>query len=302
MSTVPKSEFGPINKRRHWARSHAHAFGAAVVSFPATLGKVRRKPLDQEETNLCTGYGEAVSNGYEQGQDFGGEFQSAAEGQFLGAPIVNGADPYPSMQATYIMGSLPARLSPFSLAVKGVSFVADWKNWPAELFMIAKRYKTALIPYYVDGPYDTFDNIRNALYQAFLANETGVVKAFGWWYGSWNTQASNPRQRGVLSVPSVSETPVSRHRYTFIDWEKGKDGVVRLVAALTQGDGYGDDGFCYFDRETINQVFENSIANGLGLYINRKPANSFIAAIAWIRTIAAYLTARVRAQVSAQVP
>jgi hypothetical protein len=144
----------------------------------------------------------------------------------------------------------------------------------------------------VDGPYDTFDNIRNALYQAFLANETGVVKAFGFWYARWNADASTPSQKGVLSLPALSEQPVSRHRYTFIDWVE-KNGVSYLVAALTQGGSFGDEGFCYFDRETVNQVFKGEIANGLGLYVNRKPANSFIAAIAWIRGIAAYLSARI---------
>lgn len=171
---------------------------------------------------------------------------------------------YPSMQATYIMGSVPAALSPFTLMEKGVAFIADWRNWPSELFSKAAVYRTSLIPYYVDGPYDTFDNIRSALYQAFLANETGVVKAFGWWYGSWNLQANNPRHKGILELPEVSETPVSRHRYTFIDWQD-IGGKTYLVAILTQGTGFGDGGACYMDRNTVNYVFQGQIANGLGL-------------------------------------
>lgn len=297
MSIVPRSEFGPINRRHHWARSHDKQFGAAVPSFPATLRRERSIPLDQQDTNFCTAYGEAVSNGYEQGKDFSGEFQTAAESEFFGYPIVDGADPYPSMQATYIMGSLPASTTLYRLAEKGAAFIADWRNWPKELFTIAGQYRSSLIPYYVDGPFDTFDNIRNALYQAFLANETGVVKAFGWWYGTWNTQAVNKHLRGVLSLPGIGEQPVSRHRYTFIDWETDDRGVVRLVAALTQGDKFGDSGFCYMDRETVNFAFQGQIANGLGLYINRKPANSFIAAIAWVRGIATYLIARASSRI-----
>jgi hypothetical protein len=302
MSTVPKSEIGPIRRirfLRHWARSHDKRYGAAVLAFPRTLGRQRRKPLDQEDTNFCTAYGEAVSNGYEQECDFSGAFQTAAESEYLGAPIMQGADPYPSMQATYIMGSLPADLSPFELNKDGAVFIANWRNWPSELFRYAKRYKTPLVPYYVDGPYDTFDNIRNALYQAFLANETGVVKAFGYWFESWNVQAMNRALRGVLRLPDPLEQPVSRHRYTFIDFDE-KDGRPVLVAAMTQGEGYGDGGFVYMDRETVNWAYKAEIANGLGLYIARKPASSLSAFFAWVRGIATYLAARVNLLANSQ--
>lgn len=293
MSVVPPGGFGPIDKSRHWADSHQKRFGTAVPSFPMTLERARRKPHDQSSTNFCTEYGETTSGGYEHDQDFSPEWETAAACAYLGAPIMDGADPYPSMQVPTVMGYLPIGLSPFTLARNGAAFIAQWTNWPKKLAPVAAAYAADLVPYYVDGPYDTFDNVRNALYQAFLANEKGVVKAFGFWYASWNTQAGDRTQKGRVRCPSRSEQPVSRHRYTFIDFDADANGEPVLVAALTQGEEFGDGGFLYFDRATINQVFENSISNGLGLYIARPRKDNFAAAIMWIRSIFAYLASRV---------
>lgn len=289
---LPNIGPGPIDHTRHWAKSHELSFGAAVPSFPESLNKLRLGVSDQGTSEFCTAYGEATSNGYEKGQIFSPEWQTAAEGEYLGAPINSGADPYPSMQATSIMGSLPIALSPFTLQEKGEDFIADWNNWPATLNALASAYKSNLIPYYIDGNYDTFGNIQNALYQAFLANEKGVVKAFGFWYESWNEQAEDPSKRGFIQCPPTNEQPISRHRYTFIDWIT-VNGTPYLVAALTQGSSFGDNGFLYFDRATINQVFANALVNGLGLYINRLPKDNWDAAVQWFKAIITFLATRV---------
>lgn len=295
MNVVPQS-LGKISKWRHLARSHHFSFGAAVPAFPATLNRARRVPLDQADTDFCTAYGEATSNGYEQGKDFSGEWQTQAEGKYLGAPITDGADPYPSIQATAIYGSLPASLSPFTLSAKGTAFIADWRNWP-NLDTDALVYRTKLIPYYVDGSYDTFDNIRNALYQAFLANEQGVVKVFGFWYASFNEAANDPSRHGIFPCPPVNEQYLSRHRWTFVDWET-IGGTPYLVGALTQGTSFGDVGFCYFDRQTINQIFANASANGLGLYINRVAKDNFSLAVEWLVSIAYFIQGRITANLN----
>lgn len=296
MSIVqPNDALGPIDHDRHYTKSHEKHFGAAQVTFPQSLHRKRRTVLDQYETNFCTEYGEATSGSYEQERDFSGEWETAAAGIYLGAPIMNGADPYPSMQVPTIMGYLPQEVSPFSLIEKGPEFVAQWKNWPSELAAIASQYRSKLIPYYIDGPHDIFDNVRNALYQAFLANEKGVVKAFGFWYESWNEQAENISSavKGRIRCPDMNEQPVSRHRYTFIDFDTDIVGAPVLVAALTQGEDFGDRGFLYFDRKTINQVFAHSSENGLGLYINRLPKDNFTAALHWLQGIFAFLSSRV---------
>lgn len=294
MSKVPANQnIGPIDHIRHYAKSHVGHFGALAPQFPKSLSRLRRITLDQLYSEFCTAFGEATSNGYEQDQDFSGEFQTAAEGKYLGSPIINGADPYPSMQATTIVGSLIASRSPFNLADKGDVFIADWSNWAADLFTAALPYKSTLTPYYIDGPFDTFDNIRDALYQAFLAKEKGVVKAFGFWYASWNSQAQNSALKGRLQCPPLTESPVSRHRYTFIDFDVDAKGEPVLVAALTQGSDFGDRGFLYFDRATINQVFASSSSNGLGLYINRPAKDGWGQTFQWIISIIQFIKSKI---------
>lgn len=285
---LPNSGPGPITNRNF--KSHAKRFGSAILAnFPSGgLGRVRMVPPDQEDTEFCTAFGESVSQGYEQGILMSAEYQTAKEGEFIGAPITAGADPVPSMMATTVNGSLPLVSAPFTMQEKGPDYIADWTNWPTILDSVAKNYLPG-VPYYVDGNYDIFDNIRNALLQAHLAGEKGVVKAFGFWYESWNTEAFNPALKGVLSIPT--DQPISRHRYNFIDG-KTINGQLYLVAALTQGADFGDAGFLYMDRATINYVFANAVVNGLGLYINRSKVSHMAQFIQWLRAIGYYLIAR----------
>lgn len=285
---LPNSGPGAIRNRHY--KSHLKHFGATMLTgLPAAgLGRKRMSPLDQEDTEFCTAYGEATSSGYEKGIQMSGEWQTAAESEFIGTPITAGADPVPSMMATTLNGSLPLISAPagFSLDQKGPAFIANWLNWPKSLWTRASLYLPG-VPFYVDGPYDIFDNIRNALWQAHLVGETGVVKAFGFWYESWNVEAVE--KKGMLTPPS--DSPISRHRYNFIDWTT-INGQLYLVAALTQGTGYGDGGFLYFDRATVDGAFQNATANGLGLYINRSTVSHMQQFLQWLRAIGYYLIAR----------
>lgn len=287
---LPNSGPGPIENRNF--KSHDKHFGATTLSGLPTagLGRLRMKPLDQEYTEFCTAYGEAVSQGYEKLVPMSGEYQTAIESEFVGAPITSGADPVPSMMATTLNGSLPSAFSPFTLDEKGDDFIADWLNWPSNLIAIAKQYLPG-VPFYVDGPYDVFDNVRNALWQANKSGERGVVKAFGFWYDSFNTSAQNHALKGFLSYPS--DQPITRHRYNFIDWTT-VNGNLYLVAALTQGTDFGDAGFLYFDRATINFIFQNAVTNGLGLYITRSKSSNMVQFGQWLRAIGYYLLAKAR--------
>lgn len=247
-------------------------------------------PLDQYESEFCTAYGEATDQGYRYGVDMSGEAQTAIESKYLGVPITQGADPIPSMQATLLDGSVPSINSPFSLKDKGNDFIADWSNWPILILSIGKNYLGG-VPYEVDGPYDVFDNIRQALYQSWISGLKSCVKAFGFWYKSWNEQALNPINKGRVSLPQ-NESYVSRHRYNFIDWIPDGKGDFLLVAALTQGKEFGDNGVLYFDRETVNTEFANMLESGNGLYITRSRSYSGAGLRAWFNAILQFLISR----------
>jgi hypothetical protein len=281
---------GPIKNRNF--KSHEKHFGATILTGLPEMGlnRSRQEPIDQQDTEFCTAFGEAVSQGYEQGVPMSGEWQTAKESEFVGYPILAGADPVPSMMATSINGSLPRAFAPYSLQGRTPEYIANWQNWSVALDKLARDYMPG-VPFYVDGPYDVFDNVRNALWKSYKANEKGVVKAFGFWYDSWNKQAMTPAAKGVVELPT--DEPISRHRYNFIDWTTS-NGKLYLVAALTQGTTYGDKGFLYMDRGTVNKVFANSVMNGLGLYINRSKVSNSTQFAQWLRAIGYYLLARVK--------
>lgn len=296
MSIVhPNSGPAPLDKRKRKYHSHSRYYGSpSPLNLPsAGLGRKSYAHPDQEDTNICTAAGEAVSNSYEQGVDMSMEWQAAAESEYIGSPIVSGAEPTPSMEATELFGSLPARLSPYALATAGVAFICDWRNWSQTLWASAAKYLPG-IPYLVDGQYSIFDNIRNALASAYTDNGA-VVKVFGPWYESWNQQASDPAQRGRLRMPTNGELPISRHRWNFVDWKLDTDptqpnGSMVLVAHMTQGETFGLSGDVFFDPQTIDTIFADEVNNSL--LISRPRAKNLGGLIQMWTTILHYISIR----------
>lgn len=228
---------------------------------------------DQQGTEFCTAYQVSKARAYSTGIDMSPEFQVAVESEYAGNPIVDGTYPHIAMNAARVNGSLPKQFSPFTLTKNGADFIADWQNWPSNLFPIARPYAPRS-PYAVGyGDGDVFDNIRAALFNAFQAGENDPVLAYGNWYKEWNTAANNPTLRGKMPVPESAA--VSLHAYLFIDWIFDEQGVPWLVGHLSQGTEFGDKGFLLYDRATVNKAFANPIHDGVGLYIWRKnaPAN-----------------------------
>lgn len=266
---------GPTSVRSRY-RSHHKSFGsAALLNLPSTIGRLKRAITDQQDTEYCTAYGEAVSNGYEHNIDMSPEWQVGIESNYAGAPITSGASPETSMEATELFGSLPAVSATITMPPYSADYIADWQNFPKTQISLSESYLPG-IPYEVDGPYDTFDNIRTVLYQAYAQNG-GVVKVFGPWYQSWNLEAQNPVLNGVVSLPPSTEDPISSHRWNFVDWiPSGNDFL--LVAHMTQGKDFGDKGFVYFDRATVNSIFTNATSRGYGIFISR-PRKSFLAGL-----------------------
>lgn len=297
MSTVQKKiGFKPIDAdARKSIPSHHEKFGSIhPTGLPVEgLKRIRMAVTDQGVTDFCTAFGEAVDQGYQYGIAMSPEGQTALESEYIGAPIIDGADPIPSMEATSLDGSIPEVSSPFSLSTKTPDFIADWTNWPVSILSIGKGFLGG-VPYEIDGPYDIFDNVRQALNQSWESGEKSCAKAFGFWYESWNNQAMDTIQKGRVQCP-VNEQPISNHRYNFIDWiPSGNDFL--LVAALTQGKEYGDSGFLYFDRVTVNTVFANAARDGLGLFIARpRTGMSFLN---WLQQILNFLSERVNSLLS----
>lgn len=91
---------------------------------------------------------------------------------------------------------------------------------------------------------DSFDLIRNAL----QLNQRSVSMATPW-YPTW-AKTTN----GIIAPPNSYDTTfASWHNWKCCGW-KTINGVPYLIGKSWQGKTYGDNGFCYFPRDVINQV------------------------------------------------
>ena len=70
----------------------------------------------------------------------------------------------------------------FSLAKDGPERVADWRNWPTDLNVVARNYQKASYFDTLRGSFDAFDNIRLGLRKAKQDDEERVALAFTQWF------------------------------------------------------------------------------------------------------------------------
>jgi hypothetical protein len=125
------------------------------------------------------------------------------------------------------------------------NFIADWKNWDNldVLDQIAKIHKKATFFSVLDGKYDTFDNIRCALWQHKDAKNSIVTGIL--WRPEW-IDAPN----GV--IPKENREVGFGHAMKIFG-QKNIDGELYLEAQLSQGAYVGNGGLFYFPREVVNK-------------------------------------------------
>lgn len=280
----------PISHDRSKDWSHQSRFGSAnPATLPATLGIHRMLVEDQDEpviTQFCTAYGTSKAGGYHFGIDMSPEWQVGKIGEYNSVPIMNGTDPKTAMEAAVLNGFLPKSKALYTLKNKGAAFIADWRNWSDMLDPLARGY--APTGYYAvsDEATDIFDDIRGALYKAKQANDWWPVMAFGKWFFSWNHQANTSG-----ATITQNDGAYSMHNYVFIDWITLQN-VPYLVAHLSEGEDWGDRGFCYFSRAAVNDAWKDMYSVGAGLYIFRSTGNRndiFLQIGLYLRTKLAYL-------------
>lgn len=116
--------------------------------------------------------------------------------------------------------------------------------WPAELDSIAANYKKASY-FAVDGPHDLFDNIRSVMWMNLAERRSVEVGCL--WRESWSAAP-----QGI--IPEIYEEQGSAHAFKFCG-QKTINGNLYLVAQLSDGPTFGDDGFFYFSRAVVNREF-----------------------------------------------
>jgi hypothetical protein len=184
------------------------------------------------------------------------EYQTAKEGELNNTPIYNGTTPNIADGVGPNYGYLPEEQSPLHFATDGWIKPAVWQNYPPTLDGQA-------IVNAQGQPFDVwcdYDSIKGALMQG--KDDNAVVVANGFWYQEWQNSVN-----GIVPVPTSA--PITRHSYDFIDW-KTINGTEYLVAQLSQGTSFGDNGLIYMSRDVINAAWANPVFNGIGCSITRK--------------------------------
>lgn len=129
------------------------------------------------------------------------------------------------------------------------NFLSDWRNWPAELDMLG--YEHAKNSFFsVDGPYDTFDNIRMALWQNRAESRSVITGAI--WRPSWTRALGGTIYKDVYDPNEQG----GGHAFKIIGYVETDVGLC-LKAQMSDGNDFGEKGYCYFDRYVVNREFPN---------------------------------------------
>jgi hypothetical protein len=235
--------------------SHENTFGSSVI-FPPTLGRTPQFIKDQGLSDYCTSAARSAMASYYFGKEMSFEYQTAKEGEQMGTPIYNGAQPNLADEASVSYGFLPDEQCPLKFTQDGWIKPAEWQNYPPALDGQA-------ITKNVGQPFDVspdYASIKSALLQGQADNAVVIVNGF--WYNEWN----NPMD-GI--VPTPTSSPLTRHDYLLIDW-KTIGATEYLVAQLSQGSAFGDGGTVYMSQEAVTAAFKNPVLNGVGCEIFRK--------------------------------
>lgn len=240
--------------------SHTRLYGgtpADVAALPVSLYRARQVVNDQGQTPYCTGCNTSEAIGYQEHQDFSFEWQIAKIGQLIGQIITNGADPRVALKAGVEAGALLRSKAPLNLSKDGLK-VADWRNWPVELNLEGVKYqRESYLDVLKDSPLDAYDSIRVALNKG--VKDDAVVMVFSAWYAEWRPTALNP-------VVPIGINVEGYHAHLFVDFTL-RNGISPLVQQNSWGTAYGEQGYAYFPRETVNKMFEEA---GTGCYIYRR--------------------------------
>ena len=165
-----------------------------------------------------------------------------------------GSDVKFALKSAKIYGLLPKENMPSELVGKGENYTADQGHWPVDVDTIAGKMehrKGRYFNVYDDGGMDWFDSFRSALW--LNKDDKRGISIGTPWFHEWATP-----QNGVVTSNFIYDgNPMNYawHNWAIKGW-KVIDGKIYLMGKPWQGKNYGDNGWCYFSRETIHKVME----------------------------------------------
>ncbi len=240
---------------------------------------------DQKDSDFCTAFGTTLASEIQEETPLSPEFQYAMMKKVTGAPIGEwGGQIRDCLNSASKIGSLPENMVPANLRYNGNNreFVADHRNWPAELVAEAAKYAKGSFAR-VTGQYDLFDNIRATIWQANARyrksgdeSDIKIIVTGAVWRHAWTTAPD-----GI--IPDGNFDGGFGHCFDVIGWTV-KGGETYLVAQLSNGETIGRNGYYFFNRKVANFVLPYGQAFTLTdldrdtlkhLVANKLPADSF---------------------------
>ncbi len=227
------------------AKFAAVAFGAPVPPVLPTMFRLPEKRVRNQRASLsCTSHNTTGASEYQEGVELSPAFHWAETCRKLGSYIPYGSDPRTAMGVSCRIGDMPERDAAMNFEQHDPQVIGNWNNWGMSketALEVDNHKKAAYVPIQIVGDY--FDSIRAALYKG------NAVMAFGTWCQGWEQS----------SIPTVPLPVLSLHAYLFV----GFDGD-HLVIRNSWGEEFGDKGYQYMPRETVNREFAKQ---GTGCFI-----------------------------------
>lgn len=244
METNPQLKF-KSGLKRHWHSrhdfSHHKTFGSAPIDTLPDEYLLVTDILNQGGSEKCTAYSAVAIAEAAYGKKFDSELFYSKEGVVAGGFSSDGYELRTTMQTGIDQGfQLLASDDP----VKEGSY------------------------FFIDGPYDLFDNIRSAMW---IAREDKKCAEIGTeLYLEWLTDPM---------IPISYSRPIGLHAMKCAGWKKiGND--IYLVMQQSYGSGRGDNGLFYFPRSVVNREFVQ------GHYLwRKKPPQAQIQAVGAVESI-----------------
>lgn len=226
----------------------ARTFGA-VAQFQDELNVDSGGFPDQNKDGNpfeCTGYSIADVAKDKQGKEFNPSY-TYAKTLLISGTKGPGADMRDALKSSKVYGLLPDEKTPTELVDSPENINSDYTRWPVALDLEANKYRNGKYANIQPLNGDWFDGIRSAIQM----NESSVILGTPWfreWVGS-----RVPSHGIIFRKPTRS--PDSWHAWKVSGW-KQINGEPYLLAKSWQGPNVGDDGFLYFSREAINDLWK----------------------------------------------
>ena len=202
--------------------SHRKTFGSFPIHNLPDNYLLESTILNQGQTYHCTAYSACAVQEVQEGVSFDPEWFYKQEGIVDGNPTEYGYGMRIPMKTGIEKGFKPVG--------------GDDKD--------AETYKEGGY-FAVDGDYDTFDNIRIAMWLARNEKKCPMIGVM--WHEEWLTN------KGIVSEKKP-EKEVGGHAIKCAGWKK-IDGKEYLVIQNSYGTEYGDNGMFYFPRTIVNKYF-----------------------------------------------